>query len=84
MTEKGEVIGDLEKFEQGILIRSVCETFVPKLIQDDIPLLSNLLMGVFPNSEIPVISEEKLRNAIKKVCTRRNLMPEFSFMEKCL
>ncbi len=62
----------------------MCETFVPKLIQDDIPLLSNLLLGVFPNSEIPVITEEKLRTAIKKVCKRRNLMPEPSFMEKCL
>lgn len=84
MAEKGETIADLNLFEQGILIRSVCETFVPKLIQDDIPLLSNLLMGVFPNSEIPVITEEKLRTAIKKVCKRRNLMPEPSFMEKCL
>ena len=46
---------DLEKFEQRILLRSVCETIVPKLIADDIPLLSNLLQGVFPGSSIPSI-----------------------------
>ena len=45
----------LEDFEQKILLRSVCETIVPKLIANDIPLLSNLLQGVFPGSSIPVI-----------------------------
>jgi len=35
-----------------ILIKSLCDTLVPKLIQDDIPLLSSLLSGVFPGSNI--------------------------------
>jgi dynein heavy chain 1 len=35
--------------EQGILIQSVCETMVPKLVAEDIPLLSSLLNDVFPN-----------------------------------
>ncbi len=46
---------DLQEFEQKILLRSVCETMVPKLIAEDIPLLSNLLQGVFPGSSIPTI-----------------------------
>jgi dynein heavy chain 1 len=46
---------ELEEFEQRILLRSVCETVVPKLIADDIPLLSTLLRGVFPGSSIPAI-----------------------------
>ena len=52
---------ELEEFEQKILLRSVCETVVPKLIADDIPLLSALLSGVFPGSKIPLILEPKLR-----------------------
>lgn len=48
---------ELEEFEQKILLRSVCETLVPKLIAEDIPLLSNLLQGVFPGSSIPTIQE---------------------------
>jgi dynein heavy chain 1 len=32
-----------EKWEQNILIKSLCDTLVPKLIADDIPLLSSLL-----------------------------------------
>lgn len=35
--------------EQDILIQSVCETMVPKLVAEDIPLLFSLLSDVFPN-----------------------------------
>lgn len=41
-----------EKWEQNILIKSLCDTLVPKLIADDIPLLSSLLSGVFPGCSI--------------------------------
>lgn len=35
--------------EQEILIQSVCETMVPKLVAEDIPLLFSLLNDVFPS-----------------------------------
>ena len=73
---------ELLEFEQKILLRSVCETVVPKLIAEDIPLLSNLLSGVFPGSIIPPIKEEKLRDAITRVCAIYNLQPTSIFMEK--
>jgi len=75
---------DLEDFEQKILLRSVCETLVPKLIADDIPLLSNLLQGVFPGSAIPTIHEPELRENIRKVAKAMLLQPEESFVEKVL
>ena len=34
--------------EQEILIQSICETMVPKLVAEDIPLLFSLLSDVFP------------------------------------
>jgi dynein heavy chain 1 len=34
--------------EQEILVQSVCETMVPKLVAEDIPLLFSLLSDVFP------------------------------------
>ena len=37
--------------EQEILVQSVCETMVPKLVAEDIPLLFNLLSDVFPGVE---------------------------------
>lgn len=35
-------------FSLQILIQSVCETMVPKLVAEDIPLLFSLLNDVFP------------------------------------
>lgn len=35
--------------EQRILIQSVCDTLVPKLVSEDITLLSSLLQDVFPD-----------------------------------
>lgn len=52
---------EIADFEQTILLRSVCDTVVPKLIKDDIKLLETLLQGVFPGSSIPDIKEELLR-----------------------
>ena len=75
---------DLEKFEQRILLRSVCETIVPKLIADDIPLLSNLLQGVFPGSSIPSIKEPELRENIQKISKHLLIEEEDSFVEKVL
>lgn len=74
----------LEIFEQNILLRSLCDTVVPKLVAEDIPLLSNLLLGVFPGAEIPKIRDEKLFDALKIECQRRFLQPSEKFIEKVM
>ena len=48
------------EWEQNILIKSLCDTLVPKLVAEDIPLLQSLLSGVFPGSAIIQIREDKL------------------------
>mmetsp|Transcript_17662 Transcript_17662/g.12702 ORF Transcript_17662/g.12702 Transcript_17662/m.12702 type:complete len:170 (+) Transcript_17662:1404-1913(+) len=62
-----------EEWEQNILLKSLCDTLVPKLIADDIPLLSSLLTGVFPGSSIIVIKDEKMTNMIKTLCIKYNI-----------
>jgi dynein heavy chain 1 len=74
----------LEIFEQNILLRSLCDTVVPKLVAEDIPLLSNLLLGVFPGADIPKVREEKLLEALKIECQRRFLLPTDKFIEKVM
>jgi len=37
--------------EQQILIQSICETLVPKLVSEDIALLFSLLQDVFPDAK---------------------------------
>uniref|UniRef100_A0A8C4QIF7 AAA+ ATPase domain-containing protein n=1 Tax=Eptatretus burgeri TaxID=7764 RepID=A0A8C4QIF7_EPTBU len=54
--------------EQEILIQSVCETMVPKLVAEDIPLLFSLLSDVFPGIQYRRGEMEALRNELRAVC----------------
>lgn len=60
--------------EQEILIQSVCETMVPKLVAEDIPLLFSLLNDVFPNVGYTRAEMKGLKDEIKKVCAEEYLV----------
>ena len=60
--------------EQEILIQSVCETMVPKLVAEDIPLLFSLLSDVFPGIEYTRAQMLKLKEQIRKVCKEQFLV----------
>ncbi|KAF5301350.1 hypothetical protein FQA39_LY10748 [Lamprigera yunnana] len=60
--------------EQEILIQSVCETMVPKLVAEDIPLLFSLLNDVFPNVQYTRAEMKGLKDQIKKVCQEEYLV----------
>ena len=59
--------------EQEILIQSVIETMVPKLVAEDITLLNSLLLDVFPGVTSNESTMDKLRAEIRIVCHKRNL-----------
>ena len=61
-------------FSQQILIQSVYETMVPKLVAEDIPLLQSLLSDVFPGVKYVGAEMKKLKAEIKKVCNEMNLV----------
>uniref|UniRef100_UPI00358E5199 cytoplasmic dynein 1 heavy chain 1-like n=1 Tax=Myxine glutinosa TaxID=7769 RepID=UPI00358E5199 len=54
--------------EQEILIQSVCETMVPKLVAEDIPLLFSLLSDVFPGVQYNRGDMGALRRELQAVC----------------
>ncbi|KOC68078.1 Dynein heavy chain, cytoplasmic [Habropoda laboriosa] len=60
--------------EQEILIQSVCETMVPKLVAEDIPLLFSLLNDVFPNVNYTRAEMKGLKDQIRKVCMEEYLV----------
>lgn len=60
--------------EQEILIQSVCETMVPKLVAEDIPLLFSLLSDVFPGVSYTRAEMKGLKEQIKKVCQEMYLV----------
>ena len=59
-----------------ILIQSVCETVVPKLIAEDIPLLHSLLQDVFPGVAYRRAEMAALRKEIASVCKEYYLVFE--------
>ncbi|XP_028677485.1 cytoplasmic dynein 1 heavy chain 1 isoform X2 [Erpetoichthys calabaricus] len=76
--ERGEVVDEGEIAEnlpeQEILIQSVCETMVPKLVAEDIPLLFSLLSDVFPGVQYQRGEMTALREELKKVCAEMYLI----------
>ncbi len=69
--DKGAIAENLP--EQEILIQSVCETLVPKLVAEDIPLLFSLLTDVFPGIVYTRTEMAGLREQIRKVCAEEYL-----------
>lgn len=63
--------------EQEILIQSVCETMVPKLIAEDIPLLFSLLSDVFPGIKYTRAEMRRLKEEIANVCREMYLVCDY-------
>ncbi len=70
--------------EQELLIQSIMESFVPRLINDDLPLLYSLLNDVFPGVTYRNNGIKGLKEEIKTVCQEMNLVCESSWLEKVL
>ena len=66
-TEHVALLGAVEA-EQQILVQSVCETIVPKLIAEDIPLMFSLLSDVFPKVPYERSEMDLLKAQIRKIC----------------
>jgi dynein heavy chain 1 len=84
IADKNDPGFDLEELEKDVLIQSTCDTVVPKLVSEDIPVFSTLLGGVFPGIELQKIQEAKLREIIPEVCKEHKLIVEEPWMEKAL
>ncbi|KAI0063221.1 dynein heavy chain protein 1 [Artomyces pyxidatus] len=70
--------------EQVIVIQSVTETIVPKLVAEDVPLLTSLLADVFPGTDYVPVDLGALRDHIGKVCEERNLVQGDRWVSKIL
>jgi dynein heavy chain 1 len=66
------------------LIKSLCDTLVPKLVAEDIPLLSSLLQGVFPGSSIIQLRDQELATQFDILKVKYNLVNSVEFLEKVL
>ncbi|SCV72617.1 BQ2448_4154 [Microbotryum intermedium] len=70
--------------EQEILIQSVTETIVPKLIADDVPLLTGLLADVFPGIDYVPVNLDKLKEHVLAVCAERHFVADEAWLQKVI
>ena len=75
---------EMEETEKKVLIEATCGSIVPKLVSDDIPLFTALLQAVFPGSELPVVDDKLLIDALKTICLEDNLEFSSQWAEKVL
>ncbi len=74
----------MAKIEVDVLIKSACDSVLPKLVSDDIPLFRSLLKAVFPDCDIPKMDEVLLINTIKLVLDEEHLEYSDEWIEKIL
>ncbi|GBG31493.1 Dynein heavy chain, cytoplasmic [Hondaea fermentalgiana] len=70
--------------EEAILIRSLCDNVVPKLVSEDVALFQTLLAGVFPGADVSPAEARELRAAIRRVCDAWCLEPSERWVNKVL
>eukprot|EP01133_Synstelium_polycarpum_P001082 gene1082-1226_t len=80
-TESAEVYS---RYEIGVLLNSITDTMIPKLVSDDITLIQSLLLDVFPGTEVSPIAVPGLREGIEASCASRHLVPKPEWVEKIL
>lgn len=79
---EGAAVASSEVAEQEILIQSITETIVPKLVGDDVVLLASLLQDVFPRVAYKPANLDNLMAYIDAVCTERHLVCEGQWRTK--
>jgi len=75
---------DIAAQEQEILVQSVIVSVAPKLVGDDVTLLTNLLGDVFPGVMPAAHDFGALRTHIEAVCAERHLVADELWVSKCL
>lgn len=70
--------------EQEIVIQAIMDSFVPRLVADDLVLLNSLLNDVFPRASYVRPEMTKLKEEIQKVSKEMFLICDELWMEKVL
>jgi dynein heavy chain 1 len=70
--------------EQDLLVRSFCETVVPKLVASDAALFGSLLKAVLPGADMLAPELPHLRKHVARVARERNLLDRPSWTDKAM
>lgn len=77
-------VDEMRVIEMDVLIKSTCDSVVPKLVSEDIPLYTSLLQAVFPGSELPRSNDKQLLAAVRIIAEEDSLEMCDGWVEKVL
>jgi dynein heavy chain 1, cytosolic len=84
LTSSGLQGGSMEDVERDVLIRATCNSIVPKLVADDIPLFTSLLRAVFPGVNTSSVPDDVLVDTIRGICQEDSFEFDEKWIEKIL
>ncbi|KAJ1604434.1 dynein heavy chain, partial [Cryptosporidium canis] len=87
MLENRDAVDDPQKLlvlEQQLIIKSISSTLLPKLVSTDVPLLSTLFQGVFPQVPFEALSDSLVEEQVRLICKRNNLEATAQWLDKTL
>ncbi|KNE63057.1 hypothetical protein AMAG_08223 [Allomyces macrogynus ATCC 38327] len=70
--------------EDVLLLRALCDVNVPKFLAEDVPLFNGIISDLFPGLAQPKADHATLFGSLEKICAKHHLLPEESFLQKCL
>ena len=71
--------------EMEVLMRSLCNSIVPKLVSQDVPLFTSLFQSVFPGQQLfNVTNVDSLVDSLKRICEEDAFAFEGPWAEKVL
>ena len=73
---------NLKQSESKVLIRAMCDSNVPKFLEQDLSLFYEIVGDLFPGLVLETYSPEELRGALQDVLAQGNLQAPKSFVDK--
>jgi dynein heavy chain 1 len=75
---------DLAEAELQMLIKAACDTIIPKLVSNDLPLFGSLLSSIFPGFAPTDVEDAHIRQCVVEVCKDLMLCPGEKWVAKVL
>ena len=84
LTAAGDLKRKMTVQEDKIVLRALMDVNLPKFTFNDIPLFTSITSDLFPGVDVPQMEYGNLEECLKEVCREKNLIPEKSFLFKCI
>ena len=81
--EKAKDVG-LQASEEKVLLQTICETLIPKLVPDDVTTFNSIIADVFNGAAVSTFRNEVLTKAIRKCAEEEGLIACDEWVAKIL